>query len=438
MLTPTENELLCRVEGDASMGQLMRRHWLPACMIEEVAEPDGNPIRVRLLGENLVVFRDTEGRIGVLDEFCPHRRASLVYGRNEEAGLRCLYHGWKMDVDGNVIDMPSEPPESCMASKVKHKSYPTREANGLVWVYMGPTEEMPEFEWPAFANGTNPKISIVKVHVACNWAQVLEGAIDSAHSSSLHSSDIRPARGAGAGMTSSYMTRPSTDKSPRIQVQATDYGMSYVAIRRPIINANSHDYLRITNYIAPFTVQIPPNSQYSLIQYVIPLDDVNTFLYFIAWSDDSTGGAGIEQETWRKFCGAQVGIDLDSNYRRVRLYSNNYLQDRNAMKLGDFTGIRGIPNQDIAMWETMGPIADRTHDRLGASDIAIVQFRRIMVDAVLAFQNGQPAIGTAGRQTPLAMIRSCEGVVPKTVDWRTLASARQENDTASTDQAIPA
>lgn len=438
MLTPAENELLCRVEDDAPMGQFMRRHWLPACMIEEVGEPDGSPIRIRLLGENLVVFRDTEGRVGILDEYCPHRRASLVYGRNEESGLRCLYHGWKMDVDGNVVEMPSEPPESCMAAKVKHKSYPTREANGLVWVYMGPTEEMPEFEPPAFANGANPKISIVKVHVACNWAQVLEGAIDSAHSSSLHSTDIRPARGAGAGMTASYMTRPSTDKSPRIQVQATDYGMSYAAIRRPIMNASSHDYLRITNYIAPFTVQIPPNSQYCLIQFTVPLDDVNTFLYFIAWSDDTTGGTGIEQETWRKFCGAQVGIDVDSNYRRVRLYSNDYLQNRSAMKLGDFTGIRGIPNQDIAMWETMGPIADRTHDRLGASDIAIVQFRRIMVDAVSAFRDGQSAIGASGRQTPLAAIRSYEGVVPKTVDWRTLVNAKHESDTSDTGQTIPA
>jgi phthalate 4,5-dioxygenase oxygenase subunit len=427
MLTTEENELLCRVEGDAPMGQLMRRHWLPACMIEEVAEPDGDPIRIRLLGENLVVFRDTEGRVGILDEFCPHRRASLVYGRNEESGLRCLYHGWKMDVEGNVVEMPSEPAAACMANKVKHKSYPTREANGLVWVYMGPPEAIPEFERPAFANGANPKIGIVKVHVACNWAQVLEGAIDSAHSSSLHSTDIRPARVAGAGMTASYMTRPSTDKSPRIQVQATDYGMSYVAIRRPITNANSHDYLRITNFIAPFTVQIPPNSQYSLIQYTVPLDDVNTFLYFIAWSDDTTGGTGIEQETWRKFCGAQVGVDVDSNYRRARLYSNNYLQDRRAMKLGDFTGIRGIPNQDIAMWETMGPIADRTNDRLGASDIAIVQFRRIMVDAAHGFLEGLPAIGTTNRKTPLASIQSYEGVVPKTVDWRTLIDTKRSS-----------
>ncbi len=429
MLSNEENELLCRVEGDAAMGQIMRRHWLPACSIEEVSEADGDPIRVRLLGEDLVAFRDSDGRVGILDEFCPHRRASLVYGRNEECGLRCLYHGWKMDVDGNVVDMPSEPAASAMAEKIKHKAYPVREANGLVWVYMGPLDEMPEFERPGFANGANAKVSIVKVHVGCNWAQVLEGAIDSAHSSSLHSTDIRPARGTAAGMTDAYMTRPSTDKSPRIQVQRTDYGMSYVAIRRPIMNAETHDYLRVTNFIAPITVQIPPNNQYSLIQYTTPIDDVNTFLYFIAWSDETTPGTGIDQESWRKFCGAQVGIDLNEKFQRIRSRENDYLQDRKAMKLGDFTGLRGIPNQDIAMWETMGKIANRSDDRLGASDIAIVEFRRIMVAAAQAMQDRKQAIGTADRRTPFAGIRSYEGIAPKTTDWRTLITGYTSSGT---------
>ena len=151
MLTAEENDLLCRVEGDAPMGQLMRRHWIPACLSEEVAEPDGAPVKVRLLGEDLVVFRDSDGRLGVLDEYCPHRRVSLAYGRNEECGLRCLYHGWKMDVEGNVLEMASEPPQSGFVEKVKTKAYPAREAGGFVWTYMGPANEMPEFEAPAFA-----------------------------------------------------------------------------------------------------------------------------------------------------------------------------------------------------------------------------------------------------------------------------------------------
>ena len=271
MLTHDENMLLCRVEGDAPMGQLMRRHWLPACLAEEVKEPDGNPVKVKLLGEDLVAFRDTDGRVGVIDEYCPHRRASLLFGRNEECGLRCLYHGWKIDVDGNVVEMASEPPESRLTEKVKHKSYPVREAGGFVWVYMGPADEMPEFQPPAFAPNPTTKVSVVKIQVPCNWAQILEGAIDSAHSSSLHSSDMPPARVNSNTVSSDGLwQRPSTDKAPRLQVQLTNYGFRYAAIRRPIFNAQTHDYVRITAFVAPIMVLIPPNNKYSLVQLSAP------------------------------------------------------------------------------------------------------------------------------------------------------------------------
>src|SRR3954465_9077652 len=162
MLTREQNELLCRVGGDAPMGGIMRRHWLPVCMSEEVAENDGAPVRSRLGGESLVVFRGSNGKLGVLDEHCPHRGASLVFGRNEECGLRCLYHGWKFDVDGNVVEMASEPPGSPIPERVKHKSYPAREAGGFVWCYMGPANEMPEFEAPAFAPTPQARVSATK------------------------------------------------------------------------------------------------------------------------------------------------------------------------------------------------------------------------------------------------------------------------------------
>jgi phthalate 4,5-dioxygenase len=423
MLTVQENELLTRVEGDAPMGQLMRRHWIPVCLSEEVAESDGTPVHARLFGEDLVVFRDSAGRLGVLDEHCPHRRASLVMGRNEEGGLRCLYHGWKVDVDGNVLEMASEPASSELCKKVKHTAYPAEEAGGFVWAYLGPKEEMPPFERPAFAPTPQSKVSIVKVHVTCNWAQILEGAIDSAHSSSLHSTDMPPARVDGAKATEKVWPRPSTDKAPRLQLQQTPFGFRYAAIRRPIANSATHDYIRISLFVAPYTVLIPPNNMYNLANVNVPMDDTNTMFYFIAWSDT---GPGIEQEAWRKFCGAQLGIDLDQRYRKFRIYDNNYLQDRQAMKLGDFTGIRGIPMQDMAMWETMGRIADRTAERLGASDLAIVEFRRIMVDAARQFAAGKPAIGTTAPRVPKAKLRSFEGIVPKGTDWRTLGVASEE------------
>ena len=422
MLSAEDNDLLCRVEGDASMGRLMRRHWIPACLSEEVAERDGTPVRVRLLGEDLVAFRDTAGRIGMVGEQCPHRRASLALGRNEECGLRCLYHGWKVDVGGNVVDRPSETHQAVLAKKVMHKAYPCRDAGGFVWVWMGAPREMRDFEPPAWAPSPGVNTSIVKIHVGCNWAQVLEGAIDSAHSSSLHSTDMVPAEVASAGATDGEWLRPSTDKAPTLQVQRTEFGFRYVAIRRPLANADTHDYLRITLFVAPFTVLIPPNDRYKLSILNIPLDDANTMFYFIAWSE----GQGIAQEAWRAFCRARVGVDLDANFRRIRTRENNYLQDRNAMKHGSHTGIEGIPNQDIAMWETMGTIADRSQERLGASDMAIVQFRRIMVDAARKVRDGGAAIGTSPGHVPHVKLSSFEGIEPKTTDWRILGVAEEE------------
>jgi phthalate 4,5-dioxygenase oxygenase subunit len=426
MLTAEENDLLCRVEGDAPMGQLMRRHWIPACMSEEVAEPDGTPIQVRLLGEDLVVFRDSDGRLGVLDEYCPHRRASLVLGRNEECGLRCLYHGWKFDVEGNVVEMASEPPESRFASKLKHKAYPAREGGGFVWTYMGPPDEMPEFEAPPFAPTPDARVSIIKIKVKANWAQITEGQIDSAHSSSLHSSDMVPARVDGAKATDQNWLRPSTDRAPRFQVQHTSFGFRYAAIRRPIVNAETHDYVRVTIYVAPFISLIPPNNVHNVTTMVVPIDDYNTDFYFLAWN--GLDKPGVDQETWRKFNVAQVGIDLDENYRNKRTRENNFLQDRQAMKLGNFTGIAGIPNQDIAMWETMGRtgISDRTKERLGVSDVAVIQFRRIMVEAARRMRDTGVAIGRTTPHIPHAKISSFEGIVPKTTDWRTLGVSPEE------------
>src|SRR5438067_950426 len=300
MLTREQNELLCRVEGNAPMGGIMRRHWLPACMSEEVAERDGAPVRSRLLGENLVVFRDTNGRLGALSEYCLHRRASLAFGRNEECGLCCLYHGWTFDVDGNVV-------------------------------------------------------------------------------------------------------------------------------RKPIKSPETHQYVRTTLFIAPFTVLIPPNNRYNLAQMLVPIDDVNTMFYWIAWHADPA--KGISQDAWRKFCAAEVGVDIDQNYRRIRTLANNFLQDREAMKRGDWTGIKGIPAQDMAMWESMGPITDRAQDHVGSSDLAVAQFRRMMVAAAKKFAEGGAAIGTS-EHTPHAKLASFEGVVPKALDWRTLGTPADESVTA--------
>ncbi|HTS23963.1 MAG TPA: Rieske 2Fe-2S domain-containing protein [Casimicrobiaceae bacterium] len=415
MFTHEDNDLLCRVVGEAPMGQLMRRHWQPVCLFEEVSEPDGAPVRARLFGEDLVVFRDTKGRVGVMDEFCPHRGASLVLGRNEDCGLRCLYHGWKMDVEGNVLETVSEPATSTLAQKVRHKAYPTREWAGFVWAYMGPKETMPEFRAPGWAPTKEARVSVAKVIVPCNWAQVLEGAIDSAHSSSLHSSDMVPADVDGAKATDKAWLRPSTDKAPRLEVERAGYGFRYAALRRPIANASTHDYVRSSVFVAPATALIPPNNRYNVANINVPRDDTSTAFYFIAWGHPAHTP---DQEAWRSFLCQRVGVDLDGAYRPLRGLENNFGQDRQLMKAGNFTGITGFPNQDIAMWVTMGPIADRTTDRLGASDLAVVTFRRQMVEAVRAFQRGEPAIGTGACALP-AEVCAYQAIVPKSADWKT-------------------
>jgi phthalate 4,5-dioxygenase oxygenase subunit len=228
--------------------------------------------------------------------------------------------------------------------------------------------------------------------------------------------------------TDNTWNRPSTDRAPRYQWERTDFGFHYVAIRRPIQNGATHDYLRVTSYVAPFITLVPPRPSYNMGTIVGPTDDTNTAFYFIAWDD--TKRPGVDLATWRDTNVAIPGRDLDMNFNNLRNRENNYLQDRQAMKLGDFTGIKGISNQDIAMWETMGPITDRSTERLGASDFAVVVFRQIMVEAARRVSQGMPALEKP-RTTPFADIRAFEGVAPKTVDWRSLCVAgtpRTSND----------
>jgi phthalate 4,5-dioxygenase oxygenase subunit len=317
-----------------------------------------------------------------------------------------------------VLDMPSEAPGAAQRLGKKTKAYPVREGGGFVWIWMGPENEMREFGPPAWAPTTGIRYAIVKTHAGCNWAQVLEGSIDSAHSSSLHSTNMPAAEGVyGSTATDSGWLRPSNDKAPRLQFEATDYGFRYAAIRKPIRNEENDQYVRTTLFLAPFTVLIPPNNQYNLAQMLVPIDDVNTMFYWIAWHPDPA--KGIAQDAWRRFCAAEVGVDLYPDYTKKRNLANGYLQDREAMKRGDWTGIVGIPAQDMAMWESMGPITERSEDHFGSSDLAVAQFRRMMLAAAKKFQQGGPAIGT-NRNMNYTDLASYEGVVPRSVDWRTL------------------
>jgi phthalate 4,5-dioxygenase oxygenase subunit len=425
MLTHEENMLMCRVEGDAPMGQLMRRHWQVVCLAEEVPEPDGTPVRARVFGENLVVFRDTNGLVGVLDEQCPHRGASLVYGRNERGGLRCLYHGWKMDVCGRIIEMSSAPAErTTKLTKLKHKAYPTHEWAGAVWAYMGPPDTMTAFMPPPWAPTDDVQVSIAKIIIPANWAQILEGQIDSAHSSSLHSSDILDPEVVGAPAVSHTPYRFDNDKVPRIQIEVSSYGFRYAALRQTIQNATTHQYVRTTVFVAPSTALIPPNDQYNMANFNTPIDDHHTAFHFIAWGDPQVTP---DTAAWRKFLRTEVGVDVDATFRPVRHLGNHFMQNRAAMKASNFTGISGIPNQDLAMWAGMGAIRARENDHLAPSDTAIMAFRRQMLDAVKSFVNGGRAIGTGDLRAPTEVC-SFQGMLPKIINWRDLNCSRIVSD----------
>ena len=227
-LSRMDNERLTRVGAGTPMGETMRRYWLPALLSAELPEPDGPPVRVRLLGENLVAFRDTGGRLGLLEEFCPHRRTSLFLGRNEEGGLRCVYHGWKFDADGNCLDMMNEPEGSDYHTKVRAVSYPAVEMGGVVWAYLGPAERrppLPRFEWTQVPDSHR---LITKNRQECNWLQGLEGGIDTAHAPILHRRITKNTTRPGFGVDTDFVT----GKAPKVEVDRTDYGYRYAGIPR--------------------------------------------------------------------------------------------------------------------------------------------------------------------------------------------------------------
>jgi phthalate 4,5-dioxygenase oxygenase subunit len=412
MLSATDNELLTRVTGDAPMGQMIRRYWMPACLSAEVAEPDGAPVRVKLLGEQLVVFRDTAGRVGVVDERCPHRLASLALGRNEDGGLRCIYHGWKFDVCGRCMDMPTEPPDYGYRDRMKLKAYPAREAGGMVWTYMGPPESeppFPEYDWMKLPPAQR---ATFKVGERTNYLQAVEGAIDSAHSWFLHQ-----------GVIWDWKKRASlsVDTSPKLETEDTSYGMRYAAIRKTVQDPDKQKYVRVTLFLVPFTAVIPRPLEKNLpahIQIFVPMDDENTMFYGIFFSQD--GSLVSTEETVKKHH-VVPGVDLDRNYFKLGTIDNWFNQDRAAMKNGSYTGIQGFTNQDMACQETMGPIADRSQEHLGTSDIAITCMRRRMLEALRSFQSGGTPMGI-DQSIPYQRIRSEQKVIPIDQPWQTVGA----------------
>ncbi|HLQ34468.1 MAG TPA: Rieske 2Fe-2S domain-containing protein [Chloroflexota bacterium] len=413
MLTTEQNDLLTRTGPGTPGGEYMRRYWLPAVLAEELPEPDCPPIRVKLLGEELVAFRDSNGRIGLLDEFCAHRRASLWLGRNEECGLRCVYHGWKYDVDGNCVDMMNEPEELQFTSKVHLKSYPAVELGGLIWAYMGATDKMPplpKFEWTQMPD-THRHVS--KTWEECNWLQALEGGLDTSHAPIMHRR-LRPEVARGGISPTSYFAR---GKAPIVEVDTTDYGYTYAGIRE--LAREDSMLVRAYHYVMPFT-QIRPSQfvgddQYKPMvagHYWVPMDDENCMVYNWRYV---YGSHPLTQEQRYDDAAGPENTYIDRGYRKKRNRDNAWLIDRQVQRTETFTGIAGVNTQDHAVQESMGPIVDRSQEHLGPADKAIIALRQLLLRGVKTVQEGgdPPGLG----QT-YYWLRAIERVLPVGADWR--------------------
>lgn len=414
-ITKELNERLTRVGPGTPMGELFRSYWIPACLSEEVPEPDSPPARVRLLGEDLVAFRDSTGEVGLIDAYCPHRRAPMFYGRNEEAGLRCVYHGWKFDTLGNCVDMPTEQADSKFRFRVHAKSYPTYEAGGLVWTYMGPQEKTPEvpdqelFRAPA----THRRVS--KSNENANYLQCIEGGIDTAHSSFAHNND----------MGNPNLLR-QIDRHPKLDVELTDYGFRYASLRNV---GNDTTYLRVYQYVLP-SQQIrgsfvgldgkEPELPGVFGHIWVPMDDENTAVYNTLYSKDEN--YPITDDWWvnhESAMGRSVKERIPGTYWLTRNASNDYLIDREVQRTKTYTGIEGVNTQDYALQEGMGPIVDRSQEALGSTDRAILACRRMLLKLTDEAEAGKLTTGLDPEA--VSGLRGGDKLVPTGSDWKEVA-----------------
>jgi phthalate 4,5-dioxygenase oxygenase subunit len=380
MLSQADNELLVRTGPGTAMGELFRRFWAPVMLETELGGPDSAPVRVHVLGEKLVAFRDSTGEIGLLAAYCPHRRANLFWGRNEGRGLRCIYHGWKFDVSGQCFDMPNCPEGDTLKERVRTTSYPTLVRGGIVWAYMGPPDRLPEFPHIEAFHTPPANRFIQKVILRGNYLQLQEGDIDSSHVSFLHSA-------LNNGPLPGSRTNPNTfqDKMPRWFPQDMPYGMMLSAQR----NAGPDHYQwRVNQYLMPYcTLIAAPPGLPVLAQVRVPIDDENAILYrTFAHADRPL----TEQELETLRGGVLFPEMIPGTFFAKETMENDYLVDREMQSTQTFSGIKSILAQDLAVTQDQGGgwIADRSREYLVSSDRAIILMRKRLLGAAKALQEG--------------------------------------------------
>ncbi len=376
------------------MGNLLRQYWIPVLQSTDLLQTDGAPLRVRLLCENLVAFRTTDAKVGLIDHTCAHRCASLFFGRNEENGLRCLYHGWKFDIEGRCVDVPNEPSGSKFNEQIRVTAYPCVEKNGIIWTYMGPRHEspprLPELGWALL--GPNQR-GALRYQRACNWLQAMEGDFDSSHLSFLHLAFDpglqNTAHEQKAGIDY-YRNIARMDKQPLLDVRETDVGVMYGARRDA---DNRKFYWRVTQFMLPFYTSVPGFGGKNRDKVWVPLDDEHTMVWEPHWSPTRELSAE-EQNGWKDRVPSSGFLpDTDDWLGKARFAANvqnDFFMDREKQKNFNFSGLENVtPIQDAAMQESMGPIVDRTKENLGASDAAIVWMRRRLTNAARQFMERQ-------------------------------------------------
>lgn len=408
-LTPEQQEVLVRVGPGTAMGDLMRRYWIPVLLDWEVGEPDGPPVRVRVLGEDLIAFRDAAGRVGLIDQFCAHRGVSLFFGRNENGGLSCPYHGWTYDVRGRCIAMPSEPEESSFKDKVQLVSYPCAEAGGLIWAYLGPPElrpATPSYDWLAVPPSHR---FWTKREQQSNWLQALEGAIDSSHVGVLHRFDLDHDRLHQDADGPKYI---KADTRPKFFTADTPFGVA-VGARRTAGEAQY--YWRMTPFIMPFHQMVPPYGNNPTGGHsFVPIDDENCFSYSFYWHP--TTAISDELRESMEHGGGIHSVNVPGTFKPIANKSNDYLIDRRAQKeRRSFSGVLGIAAQDAACQESMGAIQDRTRERLGTSDAGIIAARHRLINAAIALR--EEGLAPPGLTPAEQHVRSASVLLDKEVPF---------------------
>ena len=387
MLSHEDNQRLTRTGADTPMGQLMRRYWTPVLLARELAEPGGAPRKIRVMGEDLLAFRDPAGELGVIEPVCPHRGANLYFGRNEDEGIRCVYHGWKFDRAGQCVEIPTVPAGSPYRNQIRIKAYPAREWGDMIWVYMGPEVEPPPLPELEFARVPPEHRYVSKKWQDCNWAQALEGAIDTAHFSFLHmifeqdeEQALAMLQHAAIGAQSVRNDRirwVKEDTMPRFAVNEFDAGLIIGGARRADADQS---YWRIAHFLMPnhaFAPSAFPGENYHG-QTWVPHTDEGCWIFTYTWNPERPLTA---EERERMAQGHTVHAQVDANYRPIRGPHNDYLIDREKQRTSSFTGIDGVSEQDAAIQDSMGAIVDRTREHLGATDIGVVRFRQYILAA---------------------------------------------------------